>query len=244
MHKSKVQIMVVFMELPQVHDEYICSGIESDQDIKDEVQLCFRVQEILSAYSMYDYQLSVEEETPEDFKPLPHRKSSVYDGEFDYDAELEDFVSHEKTAFFEIGDGISAIIDNIPFIVDENKKVQQLIQPGYVALKIFDSLDYDELFNKRCIDNLDQATTQLIFRLPWHDEGSAIFLGFSMDDNYRVEINEQNEESIHTFLEDIVDILRFDLRNDAHRCLENYSVQNKPAHSIYAGALKFLQFES
>jgi hypothetical protein len=134
-------------------------------------------------------------------------------------------------------------MDNIPLVADEFGHVQQFIQPGFVSLKVIANDDYPKIFVRRSLVEVSPKTTQLIFRLPWHADGAAIFQGFNMAEDEIVEIDEESEEKIHSFLEDIVDALRSDLTEDASAGLETYCFQNIPVVSVGSAASLFLRHQ-
>ncbi len=230
------------MRIPRVEEDM---AYEARASISSEEELCFQAQELLYAYAKYDRSMMTLEETPDAFKIVPFRDDDdeYYDDD-DYDR-IENIVDHFKTNWFELDDFTRGIVDNIPFIEGANSKLRQLILPGFVAIKAFANENYDALFNELTTEDLDEeSTTQLIFRLPFHTEGAAIFQGFCVDDGNRLVICEETVEEVGNLLVDIGDILRYDLIKAGKISLDEYLVQSVPVEDMGIVADRFLKANS
>jgi len=230
------------MRIPEIDNDYLSDEIDSPTAALN--QLCFRAQEILSAYALYDFSMTIDEDTPTEFKPTYKLFSDPVEDEDSNDDDekdsIDDFVTHQKTAYFTVNDTTQGVVDNIPFMLDDSGNIQLLIQPGFVAIKLYDQDDYDTVVNKRRAENISANTTQVVFRLPWHDLGPAVFVGFSLTDDDEIDIDDVTEDKISTFQEDIVDLLREEFIEDARNGRDYYSEQNIPVPSIASSVLHFL----
>jgi hypothetical protein len=83
----------------------------------------------------------------------------------------------------------------------------------------------------------------VICRLPWHADGFAVFQGFSLDDDDRIDLDDRKMKELKKFLKSIKKKLQEDLLNDAtdESCdtPEEYMVQNVPAVSIGSAAIDY-----
>lgn len=216
------------MKLPKFDEA--CLG--SADEVIDETleRLCFRAREILSTYCLDDFSMALKEETPEEFKSVD-----------DEELELDDVVYHERAAPMNINDSIVAIIDCIPLICDDHGNIQQLIEPGFVSLKIIHNEDHDTIFWKRTLLGVGENTSQIIFRQPWHFDGAAIFEGFCLSEETKLLIDKGAEEELSSFLEDLASSLKYDMKKDAAMGTELYNIQNMPITSIGSVASQYLR---
>lgn len=226
------------MGIPNIDEIFDERGQQSRQD-----KLCFRAQEILYAYHVDEFDMLIDEDTPPEFKLVidKHGYDCELDDDDDDESFIEDVVTHFRTQFFELDSYTRCIVDNVPLVAENGLSLRQLIIPGYVAIKAFAHEDYDALFNELSLEELDNDTTQLIFRLPFHHEGSGIFQGFSINEHTQLPIEDRGtRKQLKGLLEGIVDILRSDVVRCAKNGEQDYGVQSVPVPDMSAVATKFL----
>lgn len=234
------------MAIPNFSLEY-CN--EADLDPIEE--LAWRALEVLQTYSMHDVDANLfeselnipEQETIDGANS--DIENSEYEGEDD-DEGLDSLITHLRTSHFEIDDGLSCMMENIVLIVDDNGTLQQMTEPGFVSLRVIMDNDIATVLSDRTLDGIDSRTTQFIFRMPWHDDGCAVFEGFTLDDEDRVDVTDSENaiELLHDFIEDVATTLRQDIRNDAKNDDAYYSVQNTPTSAAQVALMHILGTDS
>lgn len=149
---------------------------------------CWRAREILGAFMLEGVDVadeSIPDAAPEDY--------------VEYLNVDDDAILHETT-YIEINDGQRLNLSNRPFIEDKFGKLHSYTWPGYIAIHIEDK-DAPPTYSPP-----DKATCdQIIFRLPHADteEPAAIFRGFDMNEESRIDIDEIELASIADLLETI-----------------------------------------
>jgi hypothetical protein len=141
-------------------------------------------------------------------------------------------IYHVRTRMVETGERTTAILDNIPLLLDGKDLLQQLVEPGFVSLRFIDCDDDDTIFNKRSTSDTSADTTQLIFQMPWHYDGAAIFQGFNMGPSSKIDSDKSKVKATIHLLKHLRSILRVDLLDEAFdesgASNESYRVQNLP----------------
>jgi len=151
--------------------------------------VCWRAREILGAYMLEGVDVAIEE-IPD---AAPEKEYEEY-SEFDDDAIL-----HETT-YVDINDGQRLNMSNRPFIVDRFGELHAYTWPGYIAIHI-ENKDVPPTYSPPD----KNACDQIIFRLPHADseEGAAIFRGFDMNEESRIDIDPIEQVAIMELLETI-----------------------------------------
>jgi hypothetical protein len=165
------------------------------------------------------------------------------------------YVDHVRTKMLDIGQTACAQLTNLPLIQDNNGILHQLTEPAFVSMQVtqFDDLSY---LDNRTIRMNSADTTQLIFRLPFHEEGSAVFQGYNLDEASRIDGDPSLLRSAKKLLLCIRNIFREDLMimtcnrgRDQNGMdveldfLEEYAILSLPIRPLGVSAMLFAHSE-
>jgi hypothetical protein len=150
--------------------------------------VCWKAREILGAFMLEG--IDVMDGTTPDAAPA--------DDVENYD--VDDAAILHETTYIEINDGQRLNMSNCPFIEDQFGKLHSYTWPGYIAIHIEDK-DVPPTYSPPDKAKCDQ----IIFRLPHADtdEPAAIFRGFNMNEESRIDIDKIELAAIADLLETI-----------------------------------------
>lgn len=217
------------MSFPEIEPEY------THLEVADKTEkACWLAQEILYSYCNYSTEPELFE--PEEINP-----------EF---LDSDDGVNHIRTRAIEVGESTTVVIDCIPIILDDKDKLHQLIEPGFVVARFMENDDISEVLNQRSTVGISIDTTQIIFRMPWHLDGRAIFKGFTLDESARIDQEKDKIKEVIGILKQLRGILREDLMGcteidpDAGYFADEdvYSVQSSPIVPVTSMFEEYLDY--
>jgi hypothetical protein len=201
------------MKLPEFTAENMCP-----RDDRLLLEVVWRAAEVLRTFTVEDEldifdanlaipQIEALDEDDENYDEL------IVNEEHDLDMSIEGI----STSAFQVGEGTVGFLTNIPLILDNSGKVQQVTEPGYVSLFVIEFDDLAKIRHGRTLEGAGNDTTQIVFRQPWHIDGAAIFQGFTIEEEDRIDQEQEVVEFLDDFLEEVVDVLRFDVNQDAKK---------------------------
>ncbi len=234
------------MSFPEFDKDFV---VERNQVAGELDELCWRSQELLHSYCLDNYEATLLDETIDppllEIVAVPDTERIMVNEEVEEneedEEEIEDNVYWVRTPELPIDELTVCFFDNIPLLVDDNDGLHQLLEPGFVALHLSGYGDFERMMHQKSLSGVDEFTDQIIIRLPWHHEGSAIFRGFYIDDSNRIDKDKKLQQSLANFIEDFIDLLRIDMINDTVNGVTSYAAQITPVEPMASRLLDYLK---
>lgn len=156
------------------------------------------------------------------------------------DDDLTNTIIRSMTMPFQFSEHAKAWLENMPLLIDDTGKLQQLTEPGFTTLVVCEDFDIDTLYTQRTLEGIGPETTQLIFRLPWHIDGPAVFQGFTLQEDSRIDDDPEKLEHVAGLLEDFVDFYRHDIATDTSLENADYVLLQVPSPVAQFAVSEFL----